>query len=360
MQQEIFMANENPSRQQTADRSQSPGSAQQRTGQSGMQPGSASQDAQASAGQYSGATSRQGGSYGEAGRQGTSQSRYGSPARRASSSPYDVSPYSSYGGSQSGGGAGPFSLMRRISDEMDRLFDTFGMGRNFLPEEMTQGRSGRQSGASLWSPHLEVCERNGKLLIQADLPGVRREDVNVQIEPEAIILQGERKQENEHAGQGYYHSERSYGSFYRVIPLPEGSDTEQATATFRNGVLEVEVPMSQQQQRARQLQIQDAGSDTAGSMGGPGSSAAGSSTAGSSSAGSSSAGSSSAGSGGGSAHGSNQSSGASGGSRGTPSAGTGVSGGPGTTATGSSGASGMAGGQAGSSIGGQHSSGGTR
>src|SRR5207302_10103302 len=103
-----------------------------------------------------------------------------------------------------------------------RLFENFGMGRNFFPEEMAQGRRGAGAGAaSLWSPHLEVCERNGKLLIEVDLPGVKREDVDVQLEPGAVIIQGQRTQQSERSDQGYYHSERSYGSFYRTVALPE-------------------------------------------------------------------------------------------------------------------------------------------
>ena len=173
------------------------------------------------------------------------------PARRGSYEP------AFYG---EGSGGGPFALMRRISDEMDRLFESFGMG--------TTGRSGGVGAfpsnysaglQALWAPRIEVCERNGKLLIQADLPGVRKEDLNVRLEQDAVILEGERRQESEREEQGYYHSERSYGSFHRVIPLPEGIDTDQAKATFRDGVLDIELPVPQQRQRGRTLTIDDGG-----------------------------------------------------------------------------------------------------
>ena len=160
----------------------------------------------------------------------------------------------------SGLGAGPFQLISRLSDEMDRLFESFGMGAAW---PRSTGRAAGQSGGpglrTLWAPHIEVAERNGKLLIQADLPGVRKEDVNVQIEDDAVIIQGQRHQENERNEGGFYHSERSYGSFYRVIPLPEGTDAEQANATFRDGVLQIEVPVPQQRQRGRRLEIRDGG-----------------------------------------------------------------------------------------------------
>src|SRR5207245_9518569 len=78
---------------------------------------------------------------------------------------------------------GPFSVMRRISEDMDRLFDAFGFGRGLFPAlgESSLSGYGGQSGSSLWAPHIEVSERDGKFLVSADLPGVKKEDVSVQI-----------------------------------------------------------------------------------------------------------------------------------------------------------------------------------
>ena len=155
-----------------------------------------------------------------------------------------------YGG---GTGVGPFAMMRRISDEMDRLFESFGMGSGF-------GGFPAESGAglrTLWAPRIEMCERGGKLLIEADLPGVRKEDLNVRVEQDAVVIEGQRRQQFEREEQGIYHTERSYGSFHRVIPLPEGVDTEQAKATFRDGVLDIELPAPKTRQRGRTLTIED-------------------------------------------------------------------------------------------------------
>jgi len=160
-----------------------------------------------------------------------------------------TSPFGGYGG-------GPFSMMRRITDEMDRLFENFGLGRSFFPSEF-----GGEAGTSLWSPHVEVVEREGKVLVSADLPGVKKEDVNVEINPDSITIQGQRHQEVTRDERGYYHSERSYGSFYRTIPLPEGADIDNASATFRDGVLQIEVA-APKQQRGRTLEVKgDDGSD---------------------------------------------------------------------------------------------------
>jgi HSP20 family protein len=279
------MANENPSRdnpsrQQSGERAQT-GTTQQGAGtQRGTSPGGGSygqggygQSGQSASGQgtYAQGTSGQGpGAPGQHGRgtgtstwQGGQQS--GALARGGSQS---MSPYS---GGYSGYGSGPFSVMRRISDEMDRLFENFGFGRSLFPSESGQGSWDAggfgESAPSMWSPHVEVCERNGKLLIQADLPGMKRDDVNVRIEQDQVVIQGERHRQQENQQSGYYRSERSYGSFYRTIPLPEGTNSESATASFRDGVLEIEVDMPRQQQRGRTLEIRE-GSSATGTQGG--------------------------------------------------------------------------------------------
>ena len=254
------MANENPSRenasrQQSSERSQTGSTTSQQGSGSASQQGG-SQGSYGQGGTAQGASGRQGTSTWQGGRSGQSGGalqRRGSPL---------TSPYSS--NYESGYGSGPFSVMRRISDEMDRLFENFGMGRSLFSGQ-EQGNWGEgepvgQNAPSMWSPHIEVCERNGKLLIQADLPGIKRDDINVRVEQDAIILQGQRNQEQTTNQSGYYRSERSYGSFYRTIPLPEGANTESATASFRDGVLEIELDAPRQQLRGRMLEIRDSAS----------------------------------------------------------------------------------------------------
>jgi HSP20 family protein len=152
-------------------------------------------------------------------------------------------------------GGSPFSLMRRLSEDMDRLFE------NFFPRGTWA--SSRPSGgidrwSAQWSPHIELYEKEGRLCVEAELPGLRKEDVNAQIEEDHIIISGERKQETQRNEGGAYWSERSYGSFYRAIPLPEGADAENANATFRDGVLRIEMPFKERQ-RGRKLTISEAG-----------------------------------------------------------------------------------------------------
>lgn len=84
-----------------------------------------------------------------------------------------------------------------------------------------------------------MFEKDGQLVVRADLPGLTKNDVKVDIAEEALTIQGKRTKEQEEKGETFYRSERSYGSFYRVIPLPEGVSPESVKATFHDGVLEV-------------------------------------------------------------------------------------------------------------------------
>ena len=140
----------------------------------------------------------------------------------------------------------PFSMMRRLSEEMDRAFSSnFGLTRGFGFGEQ---------GA--WAPAVEVRERNGNLEITAELPGLNKDDVKVECTEEGITIQGEKRREQESHEGGYHRSERTYGRFYRMIPLPQGAQTDKAKAEFKNGVLEVRVPIPQQsQQKTRQIPI---------------------------------------------------------------------------------------------------------
>lgn len=133
----------------------------------------------------------------------------------------------------------PFSLMRMM-DDMDRLFEDFGFGRTGLGLFPSLDRAALARSA--WAPQVETFRRGDKLVIRADLPGLKRDDVNVDVEDGVLRITGERKDEHEEERDGYYRTERSYGQFYRAIPLPEGMDTDQVDASFKDGVLEVTLP----------------------------------------------------------------------------------------------------------------------
>lgn len=150
-----------------------------------------------------------------------------------------------------GRNASPFTALQRMADEMDRMFDDFGLGQRW------SGPFSRGSNAGMWAPQVDVFQKNHELTIRADLPGLKREDVTVDITDHDVCIQGERRHEHEEERDGYYRSERGYGSFSRVIPLPEGAMSDQAQATFKDGVLEITMP-APPASKGRRLEIADA------------------------------------------------------------------------------------------------------
>jgi HSP20 family protein len=89
-----------------------------------------------------------------------------------------------------------------------------------------------------------VFERDKRLVTRIDLPGLKKEDVAVEVMDGQLVISGERKHESEETNENVYRAEREYGSFYRAVPLPDGSKLEDVRATFLNGVLEVSVPLA--------------------------------------------------------------------------------------------------------------------
>jgi HSP20 family protein len=137
----------------------------------------------------------------------------------------------------------PFSLFRRMTDEFDRALQPF--------------LSADEASATIaWTPTVEISEQDGKYRILAELPGLSPDDVRVEVEDDALVLQGERQVEREGTEGGIRRSERQFGFFYRRIPLPEGANPEQAKAQFHDGILEITVPAPDRQTKRRQIQIE--------------------------------------------------------------------------------------------------------
>jgi len=109
---------------------------------------------------------------------------------------------------------------------------------------------------SAWVPQIEAFRRGDKLVVRADLPGLKKDDVKVEVDDGILAISGERSEEREENRDDFYRSERNYGQFYRAIPLPEGVTGDQCEATFKDGVLEVTLPAPKQPERkARQIPI---------------------------------------------------------------------------------------------------------
>jgi HSP20 family protein len=148
----------------------------------------------------------------------------------------------------------PFGLWQRFADEMDRVFEDAGFGGWTMP---------RVASVEGWVPQIEMFQRGTELVIRADVPGLTKDDIKVDVQDDALTIHGERKREHEEEREGIYRSERSYGSFIRTIPLPQGAIADQAKAEFKNGVLEIVIPAPPEQvSRGRRLEIKE-GSDAA-------------------------------------------------------------------------------------------------
>jgi HSP20 family protein len=145
-------------------------------------------------------------------------------------------------------GGNPFRMLQRFADDVDRMFDEAAFGRQW------HAPRGFRTAAEAWAPDVEVFQKNSELTIKADLPGLSKDEVSVHVADNAVTIEGERKREHEEERDGFLRSERTYGSFCRVIPLPEGAISEQAKASFRNGVLEITMPAAPAAQ-GRRLEI---------------------------------------------------------------------------------------------------------
>jgi HSP20 family protein len=121
-------------------------------------------------------------------------------------------------------------------EDIDRLLGAFRFPRRwrrFWPAWREFGRE------ALWMPEMDVFEREGKTVVRLDLPGTKREDIDVLVEGDMLVVRGHREQEKEIKEEHYYCAERATGEFSRAITLPEGVTAESIEATYQDGVLEV-------------------------------------------------------------------------------------------------------------------------
>jgi HSP20 family protein len=164
-----------------------------------------------------------------------------------------------------GGTYSPFELMRRFTEDVDRMFGSLGLGS--FSSTLQPWAQARERGAGTnamttmaWTPAVDISTRGDDLMVSLDLPGIKPENVQIECEDNRLIVRGETRDERtqEEKDRGYWYSERSYGSFYRVIPLPQGINPDNAQAAFNNGVLEVTFPGAAKnvQPQRRRIEIQ--------------------------------------------------------------------------------------------------------
>lgn len=127
----------------------------------------------------------------------------------------------------------PFRELEQIQHEMNRLFNFSLERRTGRDAELWEGK---------WSPAVDVYDSKDTIVVKADLPGMNKDEIDVSVQDDTLIIKGEKKEEKEVKEKGYIRTERFSGSFSRVIALPSGVNTAKVAATYKNGVLELTLP----------------------------------------------------------------------------------------------------------------------
>ena len=153
--------------------------------------------------------------------------------------------------------ASHFDFMRQFMREMGRMFEGGPFSSRSMASPGYGSSAGGQSSLSGWPP-IEVEERDGRMVVRAELPGVDMQDVKVRLEGNYLVIEGERRDNRERKAEAFYESEWSYGRFSRRVPVPAGVTADQVRATCDNGVLEL--VMDVPSQTAREIPIRGAGS----------------------------------------------------------------------------------------------------
>jgi len=132
----------------------------------------------------------------------------------------------------------PFGEMTAMQSRIDRMFSN--------PYWLT-GRMDDDTGMGRWNPAVDLYEKDDHFVIKAELPGVDKKDIAIDLKDRVLTLSGERSFENEVKEENYYRRERSYGKFQRAFTLPADVDSDKIKAEFKDGLLQIEVPKPEEQ-----------------------------------------------------------------------------------------------------------------
>jgi len=127
----------------------------------------------------------------------------------------------------------PIRDMANMQDEMNHAFASI-----FGPRS---GYGGTEDTGS-WNPDVDIVEDNDQVSVSVDLPGINKEDIQVQVEDNVLTIKGERKFAKDENQKNYHHMKRAYGSFYRTFSLPSTVAGDKIKANYKNGVLNIELP----------------------------------------------------------------------------------------------------------------------
>ena len=140
----------------------------------------------------------------------------------------------------------PFALLDELEQDMARLWGRPMAGWARFMERMP----------TRWAPRMDVYEKDNQMVVEAELPGIRKEDIQLDLEGSDLVIHGESRQERQIKEEDYYRTERTYGTFHRRIPLPFEVDPGQIQASMNNGVLEVRIPKpAETRSEPRRIQV---------------------------------------------------------------------------------------------------------
>jgi HSP20 family protein len=145
----------------------------------------------------------------------------------------------------------PFMDLPRWESEMDRMMDEF-FGRRLRPRWPFLAPRGAEE--EFISPSVDVYEDKDDIVVKAEVPGLDKNDIEVKISDSEVTLKGEKKKEEKIDEENYYRCERSYGAFLRSVDLPIGVHADQAKASFKNGILEIRLPKSEEA-KAKEIKV---------------------------------------------------------------------------------------------------------
>jgi HSP20 family protein len=143
----------------------------------------------------------------------------------------------------------PFRNLVSLQEHMNRLFDDSFRGVSPRPDDGDWALGGS------WAPAVDIFEKDGNIVLKAELPGVSSKEVDIRIENNVLTLRGERKLEQEIKKENVHRVERTYGAFSRSFTLPSVVDTEKIKAEFKDGVLTVTLP-KREEAKPKQIQVQ--------------------------------------------------------------------------------------------------------
>ncbi|MCF8111522.1 MAG: Hsp20/alpha crystallin family protein [Desulfobacteraceae bacterium] len=136
----------------------------------------------------------------------------------------------------------PWTTLPTLQDRINRIFD------DMFP---ATGEGREDMGLFEWRPTVDTYEKDNAIMVKAELPGVKKDDVSIDVNNNVLSIKGARKDEENVEDENYYRRERFYGTFQRAFTLPDNVDTDKIEASFKDGVLEVKVPKTEESKGKR-------------------------------------------------------------------------------------------------------------